>query len=275
MTVAETVDVGDRAGYYDKAGVLRDMFQNHLLQLLALATMEPPACLDADAIRNEKDKIFQSIRPIALSDTIRAQYEGYRGSPGVDTNSQTPTYAALKLFIDTWRWKGVPFCLRSGKALAEKSSSITVQFQPPPDIMFSLGEQAGFTPNMLFICIQPNEGVTLRFETKEPDSAHSTRTVDMAFNYQQTFSHRRLPEAYERLLLNAIAGDPSLFARNDGIENSWRVIDPILSGWEANPDVSPLHTYHHGSWGPNAADDLLARAGHAWRRGCTEDSCPV
>ena len=275
ITMAETVDVGHRAGYYDQAGVMRDMFQNHLLQLLALIAMEPPASLDADAIRNEKCKILDSIRPIALADTVRAQYEGYRSCPGVDPESDTPTYAAVKLYIDTWRWQGVPFYLRSGKALADKSSSIIVQFQPPPDIMFKLKEQEGFTPNLLVICIQPNEGVTLRFETKEPDVAHRTRSVNMEFKYHRDFPDQPLPEAYERLLLNALAGDATLFARSDGIESSWRVIDPVLHGWETAPEVSPMVSYARGSRGPVEADDLPAREGHVWRTGCGEEGCPI
>jgi glucose-6-phosphate 1-dehydrogenase len=267
ITVAETVGAGHRAGFYDQAGVLRDMFQNHLLQLLALVAMEPPASLNADAIRNEKAKVLSAIRPIALSDTVRAQYEGYRDSPGVAPDSQTPTYAALKLHIDNWRWKGVPFYLRSGKVLPEKSSEITIQFQAPPDIMFNLARTDSFRPNALSICIQPDEGVHLKFETKVPDSAKESRSVDMEFHYRDAFGDKVLPDAYERLILDALKGDASLFARSDEIQLAWQLMDPILQGW-AVPDGPRLASYKPGSWGPIEADQLLARDGRAWRMGC-------
>lgn len=273
ITVAESVDVGQRAGYYDKAGVLRDMFQNHLLQLLALVTMEPPISLAADAIRNERVKIFSTVRPILLSDTVRAQYEGYRSAEGVPPDSQTPTFAALKLYIDNWRWKGVPFYLRSGKAMAMKSSAIIVEFQPPPDVIFHLGCNHAFTPNFLSICIQPFEGIHLRFETKVPDTVSDSRSVNMSYSYLQEYPGMVLPDAYERLLLDAIKGDASLFARNDGIEAAWRLMDPILAGWESSPEAPPLQTYAGGSWGPAAADELLERDGHSWRMGCCGMTC--
>ncbi|MEW5959619.1 MAG: glucose-6-phosphate dehydrogenase [Chloroflexota bacterium] len=267
ITVAETVGVGHRAGFYDQAGVLRDMFQNHLLQLLTLVAMEPPASLNADAIRNEKAKVLSAIRPIALPDTVRAQYRGYRDAPGVAPDSQTPTYAALKLYIDNWRWKGVPFYLRSGKVLAAKSSEITLQFQAPPDIMFNLSQADGFKPNALSICIQPDEGIHLKFETKVPDSAKESRSVDMDFHYRDTFSDKTLPDAYERLILDALKGDASLFARSDEIQLAWQLMDPILQGWVAS-DGPPLTSYQPDSWGPAEADQLLARDGRTWRMGC-------
>jgi len=273
ITVAESVDVERRGGYYDKAGVLRDMFQNHLLQLLALVTMEPPASLDADAIRNEKVKVIGTVRPISLADTVRAQYEGYPSSDGVAPDSQTPTFAALKLFIDNWRWKGVPFYLRSGKAMPAKSSAIIVEFQPPPDVIFNLGRSRSFTPNFLTICIQPDEGIHLRFETKVPDTVAESRSVNMSHSYLEAFPDVVLPDAYERLLLDALKGDASLFARSDSIETAWRLIDPILSEWESSPQAPPLHTYPRNSWGPGAADELLARDGHAWRMGCCGLPC--
>jgi glucose-6-phosphate 1-dehydrogenase len=268
ITVAEKVDVGSRAGYYDQAGVLRDMFQNHLLQLLTLATMEPPVSLDADAIRNEKAKVLGTIRPILLSDTVRGQYEGYTSSAGVARDSQTPTFAALKLYIDDWRWHGVPFYLRSGKAMADKSSTILVQFQPPPDVMFNLAKNVNFRPNMLSICIQPNEGIHLRFETKVPDTINQSHSVNMDFDYPKAFGNIALPDAYERLLLDAIKGDASLFTRNDNIEDAWHLIDPILKGWVSSPDAPPLVAYPRDSWGPASADELLAREHHAWQMGC-------
>jgi glucose-6-phosphate 1-dehydrogenase len=242
------------------------MFQNHLLQLLTLIAMEPPASLKADTIRNEKAKTLSAIRPIALTDTVRAQYKGYRDTPGVAPDSHTATYAALRLYIDNWRWKGVPFYLRSGKALACKTSEIVIQFQAPPDIMFNLAQAKGFTPNILAICIQPDEGIHLKFEVKVPD-ATECRSVDMEFHYRNAFSDKALPDAYERLILDALKGDASLFARSDEIELAWQLMDPILQGW-SSPDAPPLDIYNPGSWGPASADALLAREGRVWRLGC-------
>lgn len=269
ITVAENVDVGHRAGYYDGSGVLRDMFQNHLLQLLSLVAMEPPTSFNADAVRNEKVKIFSAIRPIDLADTVRGQYRGYREAEGVAPGSETPTYAALKLFIDNWRWKGVPFYLRSGKVLAQKTSEISIEFQEPPHMMFELPAGYEFTPNILSLCIQPDEGIHLKFETKVPDSVQETRSVDMNFNYSSSFRDRILPDAYERLLLDALQGDASLFTRSDGIEKAWQLIDSVLEGW-GSPDAPPLATYDHGSWGPAEGDELLAQNGRRWRLGCGE-----
>lgn len=269
ITVGERVDVGSRVGYYDTAGVLRDMFQNHLLQLMALVAMEPPASFEADAVRNEKVKVFQSIRPIALQDTVRAQYEDYASTPGVAVHSQTPTYAALKLFIDNWRWKGVPFYLRSGKALQRKASEIIIEFQRPPHLMFSLPETERLTPNIISLCIQPDEGIRLSFQAKIPDSDQQMRSVDMNFHYRDSFHDRSLPEAYERLLLEALEGDASLFTRSDGIESSWKVIDQVIEGWEKH-NTPPLVRYSRGSAGPAEADALLAQAGHEWRTGCAD-----
>lgn len=273
ISVAEQVDVGRRGAYYDKAGVLRDMFQNHLMQLLALVAMEPPASLDADAIRNEKVKVLGTVRPIDMADTVRGQYEGYRTTRGVASDSKTPTYAALKLFIDNWRWKGVPFYLRSGKAMLTKSSMIVIDFQPPPDVIFNLKRNQSFTPNFPSICIQPDEGIHLRFETKVPDTVSESRSVNMAHSYNEAFPDIALPDAYERLLLDALKGDAALFARNDGIEAAWRLIDPVISGWDDASGASPLEIYARGSWGPEAADGLLARNGHAWRVGCCGLPC--
>lgn len=269
ITVAESVDVGHRAGYYDQAGVLRDMFQNHLLQLLALVAMEPPATFEANTVRNEKVQVLSAIRPVLLRDTVRAQYRGYRETAGVAPDSQTATYAALKLYVDNWRWKGVPFYLRSGKALARKTSEISIQFQYPPHLMFDLPAGAKHTPNVLGFCIQPDEGVHLKFETKVPDAVQEMRSVDMEFHYRSSFGDKPLPDAYERLLLDALHGDASLFARSDGIEAAWRLIDPILEGWKTR-DAPPLASYELGSWGPAEADALLAGDGSAWRLSCGE-----
>ncbi len=268
ITVAEAVDVGHRAGYYDSAGVVRDVFQNHLLQLLALVAMEPPSSFNPDALRNEKAKLLESVRPITLADTVHGQYEGYRDAEGVAPGSQTPTYAALKLYIDNWRWQGVPFYLRSGKALARKTSEIIIEFQRPPHLMFHLPEGSEITPNILSLCIQPDEGIHLRFEAKVPDSDQEMRSVEMDFHYRTSFD-RALPEAYERLLLEALSGDASLFTRSDSIEAAWRLLDPLNQGWETHRDP-PLASYPVGSWGPSEADQLLARDERSWRLGCTD-----
>jgi glucose-6-phosphate 1-dehydrogenase len=269
ITVAETVDVGHRAAYYDQAGVLRDVFQNHLLQLLSLVAMEPPASFKADLVRNEKVKVLSAIRPIALGDVVRAQYYGYCDTPGVAQYSQTPTYAALKLYIDNWRWQGVPFYLRSGKTMAAKSTEIVIQFQRPPHLMFALPAGYEFTPNVLSLCIQPDEGIHLKFETKVPDSAQETRSVDMDFHYRSSFGDGTLPDAYERLLLDVVNGDASLFTRSDEIEIAWQLIDPLVCGLES-PDAPQVAGYEPGSDGPVEAHDLMARDGRAWWTSCGE-----
>jgi len=269
ITVAESVDVGHRGGYYDQAGVLRDMFQNHMLQLLTLIAMEPPAAFSAKSLRDEKVKVLSATRLIALSDTVRAQYQGYCRTPGVAPDSHTPTYAALRLFVDNWRWQGVPFYLRSGKALAEKVTEIVIEFERPPHVMFDLPPGQAFTPNILSLGVQPDEGIHFKFQAKVPGSAQEMRLVDMAFHYGPTFGIGRLPDAYERLLLDTLQGDASLFARSDEIELAWRLVDPIIQGWEESPDAPLLTTYEPGSWGPTEADDFLAHDGRVWRRGCT------
>jgi glucose-6-phosphate 1-dehydrogenase len=231
--------------------------------------MEAPSSFSADAVRNEKAKVFESIRPVALKDTVRGQYAGYRETDGVAPRSHTPTFAAIKLNVDNWRWQGVPFYLRSGKALARKTSEIIIEFERPPHLMFHLPEGSDFSPNILSMCIQPDEGIHLRFEAKLPDSSQEMRSVDMDFHYGSSFSGS-LPEAYERLLLEALDGDASLFTRSDGIEASWNMVDPIIQGWEAQNDP-PLHIYPVGSWGPEDADQMLARDGRRWRLGCTDE----
>lgn len=267
ITVAESVGVGHRAGYYDKAGVLRDMFQNHLLQLLTLTAMEPPALFEADALRDEKVKVLRAVR--AGERNVRGQYDGYHAEKGLAPDSQTPTYAALQLFVDNWRWQGVPFYLRSGKRMAAKTTEIAVQFKDVPHLMFPVSSGATITPNILSFCLQPDEGIHLRFEAKEPGTGMRTRSVDMEFHYAEDFGAGVLPEAYERLLLDAIQGDASLFARADEIELAWDLIDPILDSW-AQPGASPLAVYEPGSWGPAEADALLAQDERAWLLGCGE-----
>ncbi|MEE8389629.1 MAG: glucose-6-phosphate dehydrogenase, partial [Anaerolineae bacterium] len=274
ITVAESVDVEHRAGYYDKAGVLRDMFQNHLLQLLTLTAMEPPAIFEANALRDEKVKVLRAVRPAIQG--VRGQYHGYCDEPNVASGSQTPTYTALRLMVDNWRWRDVPFYLRSGKSLAEKVTGIAIQFKCVPHLMFPSVRlrtgplqpgDADITPNVLSLCLQPDEGIHLRFEAKEPGAGMRTRSVDMEFHYADDFGASALPQAYERLLLDAIQGDASLFARADEIELAWGIIDPILAGWK-QPDAPPLTFYEPGSWGPSEADDFLARDGRAWSYDC-------
>jgi glucose-6-phosphate 1-dehydrogenase len=268
ISVTEDVDVGHRAGYYDKAGVMRDMIQNHLMQLVALIAMEPPASFEADAVRNEKAKVFKAIRPIPLEDTVRAQYDDYSKAEGVAENSQTPTYAALKLNIDNWRWQGVPFYIRSGKALARKNSEIVIEFQKPPHLMFEQIEDEDFQANVLSICVQPDEGIHLRFEAKIPGSIQETQSVVLEFHYQTSFKGRPLPDAYERLLLDALNGDATLFTRSDEIESAWRLIDPVIKGWQESPGLSPLVTYERTSWGPGAANKLVEGDGRFWHYNC-------
>lgn len=271
ITVAENVDVGTRGGYYDTAGVLRDMFQNHLLQLLCLVAMEPPASFAADSLRNEKVKVLSAVRFPGEHDTVRAQYEGYRGTKNVDPESQTATYAALKLSLDNWRWQGVPFYLRSGKGLKAKSSEISIHFRRPPNVLFNLPNDAELSANRLSICIQPDEGIHLTFETKEPDTGRRVKTVDMDFHYRDSFKEN-LPEAYERLLLDALLGDAALFTRSDEIEYAWRLIDHIFGLWadQAGPELA---FYEPNSWGPVEADQLLERDNRTWQIGCGGHDC--
>jgi glucose-6-phosphate 1-dehydrogenase len=267
ITVAESVDVGHRAGYYDKAGILRDMFQNHLLQLLSLVAMEAPASFNANAIRNERVKLLRSIRPLQREDSVAGQYLGYCSADGVAEFSRTPTFAAIKLFIDNWRWKGVPFYLRSGKSLKRKATEITIEFQRPPHLMFGLSNPEEITPNILSICIQPDEGIHLKFQAKEPDSEQNMHPVDMEFHYQRFFDGKKLPGAYERLLNEAISGDASLFTRSDAIETAWSIVDPLIRSWD-DQSTDSLAPYDPGSWGPEEADALLSKDRRRWHMNC-------
>jgi glucose-6-phosphate 1-dehydrogenase len=268
ISVLESVDVGYRGAYYDQAGVVRDIFQNHMMQLLNLIAMEPPASFDAKALRDEKVKVLRAIRPIDARDTVRAQYEGFRGAPGVSEGSSTPTFAVLKLFVDNWRWQGVPFYLRSGKALETKTTDISVQFRRPPLQMFHL--PPGQTPehNRILIGIQPDEGIHLKFQAKVPGAARASRSVDMTFHYRPAFEIDRLADAYEHLLLDVMEGDASLFTRGEEIELAWQAMDPLLEAWDVGEGPS-LVTYAPGSHGPADADRLLKLEGRMWCRGCT------
>jgi glucose-6-phosphate 1-dehydrogenase len=269
ITVSEQVGVEHRAGYYDSVGVLRDMFQNHLLQLVSLVAMEPPASFRADALRNEKVKVLSSIQPFEKSrvalQTVRAQYTGYCEEQGVRPDSTTPTFAALRLQIDNWRWQGVPFYLRSGKCLKDKLSHIAIQFKQPPQVLFPATE-GGMAPNVLELYLQPDEGIHWRFEAKVPDTVANVRPVDMEFHYADSFGGAAIPEAYERLLLDAMGGDASLFTRADEVETAWGLVDPILQTWQNDQDPV-LGSYEPGTWGPPEATALLAREGRHWMEG--------
>jgi glucose-6-phosphate 1-dehydrogenase len=267
ITVAEQVGVEHRGRFYDQVGVLRDMFQNHLLQLVTLVAMEPPVSFDATALRNEKVKVLSAIHPMKEADvperTVRAQYKGYREEEGVDPKSTTPTYAAVRLQIDNWRWQGVPFYLRSGKNLKEKLSQVTIEFKEPPHMLFPNSENH-LTPNMLVLYLQPDEGMHWRFEAKVPDTVAEMRSVDMEFHYADSFGKTAIPEAYERLLLDVLTDDASLFTRADEVETAWGLIDPIIHGWETPAGKQSLALYEPGSWGPAEADELLAREKRKW-----------
>ncbi len=271
ITVAESVGVKHRARFYDRVGVLRDMFQNHIMQLLSLVAMEPPASFDADSLRNERVKVLRSVRPIPVDEiqahAVFGQYQGYLEEEGVASGSRTPTFAALRFFIDNWRWQGVPFYMRSGKALATKTTEVVIRFKSVPHLMFPLPPDKQIRPNALSLCLQPDEGIHLRFEAKVPDTVAETRSVDMEFHYADSFGANALPEAYERLLLDALNGDPSLFTRADTIELAWGLIDPILQSLE-DPGNPPPVSYAQGSWGPAEAQDFIAQDGRAWDLGC-------
>jgi glucose-6-phosphate 1-dehydrogenase len=277
ITAAESVGVEHRGSFYDGVGVLRDIFQNHLLQVLAVAAMEPPTSFQADALRDERAKVLRAVRAWepheAALHTVRGQYEGYRQEAGVRPDSQTETFAALRLWIDNWRWQGVPFYLRSGKALAEKATGITIQFKSVPHVMFPLPPGQAIRPNTLSLCLQPDEGMHLQFEVKVPDTLIEMRSADMEFHYDEVFGPDALPDAYERLLLDALTGDASLFARADSIELAWGLIDPLLNAFEST-GAPPLARYARGSWGPAEADALLATDGRTWRNACRHHADP-
>ena len=275
ITVAETLGVGTRGSFYESAGATRDILQNHVLQVLALALMEPPTSFDAEAVRNEKVKLLQSIRLPTTSDidriAVRGQYSrggtveelmpGYREEAGVDPRSRTETYAALRLDVDNWRWAGVPFYVRTGKRLPRRVTEVVLQFQRPPHLPISAGQTRGLEPDALILHIQPDEGITLRFGAKVPGHHFEVRSASMEFSYEATF-HEESPEAYERLMLDALIGDPTLFIRSDEVEQCWRIIDPIIAHWQDSSGRIPF--YEAASWGPAEADQLLARDGRQW-----------
>lgn len=277
ITVSEKLGVGQRGGYYEEAGAIRDMVQNHLLQVLSLIAMEPPGSLDAEPIRDEKVKLLKSIRPLAPSEVnnnvVRGQYfagmidgqlrPGYRQEPRVKSDSNVETYVAMKLFIDNWRWSGVPFFLRTGKCLPISASEVRIQFQRTPHVLFAAQCGTKLDANALSLRLQPNEGISLRFNGKVPGTSLQVRPVRMHFSYNTEFG-AYTPEAYERLLLEAMAGDATLFIRRDEVETAWGIVDAIRKGWEGKP-LSNREFYSAGTWGPVAAEDLLAKTNHVWR----------
>ncbi len=277
ITASETLGVEGRGGYYDHAGALRDMVQNHLLQLLCLTAMEPPTDLHADSVRDEKVKVIRSLRRIEGAEVakhvVRGQYaagsihgtaaRGYREEDRVATNSTTETYVALRAYIDNWRWAGVPFYIRVGKRLPKSATEIAVQFQSAPAVLFNR-ELTSRDANTLVIRIQPDEGVSLRMQAKIPGPSMRIEPVKMDFHYGTSFG-KASPEAYERLLLDAMSGDATLFARRDEVEEAWEFIDGIQRAWAAE-EASPLCSYAAGTWGPAEADALLAADGRLWRR---------
>jgi glucose-6-phosphate 1-dehydrogenase len=276
ITVAEQVGVEHRGGYYDQSGALRDMLQNHLMQILSLIAMEPPIAYNADEIRARKVDVLRSIRPISVDDLFRyaarGQYgsgwlegervPGYRDEPDIDSTSETETFAALKLFVDNWRWQDVPFYLRTGKRLPQKVSQAIIQFRPVPHQSFPATAGLDWQPNRLEIDIHPDEGITLRFQAKQPGLILRLSPQDMHFRYAEAFKTTP-PEAYETLLLDVMRGDATLFMRADQVESAWKVVAPVQEGWSSIP-LSDSSYYPSGSWGPESAEALIAYDGRSW-----------
>ena len=273
ITAAETVGVERRAAYYEGAGALRDMVQNHLMQLLAHVAMEPPIAFSAENVRDRKHDVLMSIQPLLEPEIIRAQYTagwvnggevpGYREEDGVDRRSVTETYVALHFHLDSWRWAGVPFYLRTGKRLPKRTTEIAIQFRRPPLHIFKRVSPTPIASNLLVINVQPDEGISIRFEAKLPGSRMQLAPVMMNFRYGSAFG-RPVPEAYETLLLDAMLGDATLFARHDFVETSWSLITPIHEAWRAST-VTTLPAYEAGEWGPKEADAMMEAEGHRWR----------
>jgi len=279
ITSAESIGVEGRGGYYDGSGAIRDMLQNHLLQVVGLTAMEPPSSMDADAIRNETMKVLQSLKPIkheeVPSQVIRGQYvsshirgelvPGYREEKGVNPESRTETFIAMKFFIDNWRWGGVPFYIRTGKRLPTRVTEVVVHFKPTPHKLFQV-EESCKSCNQLIIRIQPDEGVLLKFGLKQPGAGFNVKTVNMDFHYSE-LSETHLPSAYERLLYDVMVGDSTLYARADAVEAAWKFVTPILEVWKNDPDQK-IYGYPAGTWGPENADDLINDGGTGWRYPC-------
>jgi glucose-6-phosphate 1-dehydrogenase len=268
ITMAEPLGVEGRGGFYEEAGVMRDVVQNHLLQLLALVAMEPPSKYDAIAVRDEKVKVLRAVKTLETHEVVMGQYvargsmKSYREEEGVNPDSRQATYAAAKFIINNWRWSGVPFYVRSGKRMPDKSTEIVLRLKAPPHVPFNVPED--FKADRLVLRLVPNEGISLRFNAKEPGRSDDMKRVSMNFFYDKEFS-RPNPEAYETLLLDSMLGDATLFMRADEVEEQWRIVDPVLKGWETS-DLEPAF-YAAGSWGPKEADRLLQDEGRHWQRG--------
>jgi glucose-6-phosphate 1-dehydrogenase len=275
ILVAESLGVGTRGGYYEEAGAIRDMVQNHMMQLLCLTGMEPPATFDAESVRDEKVKLLHAVRPLSAKEvgsrTVRGQYDAgqvdgqaipaYRQEPRVAPDSTTETYVALKLFIENWRWAGVPFYLRTGKALPKRSTEITIHFKQAPYLLFA-GEGEERCANVLTVRVQPDEGIALQIGAKEPGPRMMLAPVNMDFSYKTSFG-AETPDAYERLIVDCMLGDSTLFIRRDEVEGAWKLIDSIVAGWQG-ADRHSLPTYAAGTWGPHEADELIRRDGRQW-----------
>lgn len=278
ITSAESLGVEGRGGYYDHSGAMRDMLQNHLMQLVGFVAMEPPVVIEANAIRNEIVKVFQSLRPITPeqveSCVIRGQYTeskiknehvtGYRDEPGVDDQSRTETFVALKFFIDNWRWAGVPFYIRTGKKLPTRVTEVVIHFKSVPLQLFGSQNQSGSHNNQLIIRIQPDEGILLKFGMKTPGAGFDVQTVNMDFHYSD-LANTEVPAAYARLLLDCMQGDATLYARGDAVEEAWKFVQPLIDNWESNPNI-PIYGYPAGTWGPEDSDKLIPNGG--WRYPC-------
>jgi glucose-6-phosphate 1-dehydrogenase len=265
ITAAESIGVEGRGAYYQEAGALRDMIQNHLLQVTATIAMEPSAVYEPDAVRDERAKLLRSIRILTPEEVplyaVAGQYKGFRQEPGVDPGSMTDTFAAVTFFIENWRWAGVPFYVRTGKKLPKRATEIAIQYNTAPHALFT-PDGTTMRPNLLILRIQPEEGISLRFLSKLPGSGLRLRPVSMDFNYGSSFGERS-PSAYETLLVDAMTGDATLYTRQDMVEASWRAVQPILDDWATRKFDFP--NYEPGTWGPGAADEMLARQGHVWR----------
>lgn len=278
ITAAETLGVEDRGGYYDQSGAMRDMVQNHMLQLVGLIAMEPPVVIEADAIRNEMLKVFQSLRPLSAEmvekQVIRGQYiksqsdslngKGYRQEPGVDPQSRTETFLAMRFYIDNFRWAGVPFYIRTGKKLPARVTEVVIHFKSTPHHLFGVPTESGLVTNQLVLRIQPDEGILLKIGMKIPGGGFRVQSVNLDFHYNQ-LSNVYLPSAYGRLLLDCMQGDATLYARGDAVEKAWEYVQPIMDAWESNSEI-PIYGYPVGTWGPEIVDGLMEEG--QWRYPC-------
>ncbi|MFC2083733.1 glucose-6-phosphate dehydrogenase [Bacteroidota bacterium] len=280
ITSCESIGIEKRGNYYDKSGALRDMVQNHLMQIVGLVAMEPPSSFDSDSIRNESLKVFQSLKPLNIAqvnkDVIRGQYTesdirgrkalGYRDEEGVNPNSETETYVALKFYIDNWRWGGIPFYIRTGKRLPTKVTEVVIHFKPTPHWLFGQSQSECDSCNQLVLRLQPDEGILLKFGMKIPGKGFEVRNVNMNFHYSE-LGDITLSSAYERLLHDSMLGDSTLYTRGDAIEKLWKFLKPIQQAWLENPDI-PLYGYPAGTWGPEKSDDLIEDINMTWRYPC-------